>query len=117
MSIASRRTRKGVCDRVGVLDGERPVLAISRTDVRPFDDPTGEDHYRVRTLDRWRDEIWRGHASQLRDALLAADRQLLSRGAAVEVEVRRGSSTVALLTRRDLGRLWPGRGARTASGA
>ncbi|MBD0675665.1 hypothetical protein [Streptomyces sp. CBMA156] len=111
--IASVWIRKGIADRVEVLNRQRLVLVVSRFDVRVLDDPRGQDTYQVRTLDRQRALICLGHAAHLRDALLIADKYMPSRNASAAVEIRRGSSTVALLTRADLGRLWPGRGARS----
>ncbi|MFJ8113504.1 hypothetical protein [Streptomyces sp. NPDC096132] len=46
------------------------------------------------------------HAAQLRDALIVADEQLLSRSTSAAVEILRGRSTVALVTRADLGRMF-----------
>jgi hypothetical protein len=108
--IASFWIRKGIADRVEVLNQQRPVLAISRFDVRVLDEPRGRDTYQVRTLDQQHALICLGHAAQLRDALIVADKQLLSRCAAAAVEIRRGRTIVALLTRADRGRVWPGRG-------
>ncbi|MFG2480682.1 hypothetical protein [Streptomyces fagopyri] len=107
--VASFWIRKGIADRVEVLNGQRLVLAISRFDVRVLDEPHGQNTYQVRTLDRQHDLIGVGHAAQLRDALVVADGQLLSRSASAAVEIRRGRSIVGLLTRADLGRVWPGR--------
>ncbi|WP_406861689.1 hypothetical protein ABZO31_14890 [Streptomyces sp. HUAS MG47] len=108
--IASFWIRKGVSDRVDVLNGEQLVLSISRFDVRVLDEPPGQSTYHVRTLDRQGALLHLGHAAHLRDALLVADEQLLSRGEyVVEVEIRRDRNLVALLTRADRGRVWPGR--------
>ncbi|TXS44064.1 hypothetical protein EAO75_30080 [Streptomyces sp. uw30] len=114
--IASFWIRKGIADRVEVLDRQRLVLAISRFDVRVLDEWRRQDTYQVRTLDQRHALICLGGAAQLRDALILADEQLLSRSAPAAVEVRRGRSTVALLTRADLGRVWPGRGVRMGIG-
>ncbi len=108
--IASFWIRKGIADRVEVLNRQRLVLAVSRFDVRVLDEPRRQDNYHVRTLDQRHRLICFGRAAQLRDALILADEQLLSRSTPAAVEVRRGHSTVALLTRADLGRVWPGRG-------
>ncbi|GAA4988993.1 hypothetical protein GCM10025734_15040 [Kitasatospora paranensis] len=114
--IASFWIRKGIADRVEVLNRQRLVLAISRFDVRVLDEPHGRNTYQVRTLDQQHALICLGHAAQLRDALVVADEQLLSRSAAAVVEIRRSSSIIALLTRADLGWMWPGRGVRTCTG-
>ncbi|GAA5017905.1 hypothetical protein [Streptomyces siamensis] len=111
--IASFWIRKGIADRVEVLNRQRLVLAISRFDVRLLDEPRGRNAYQIRTLDQQHALICLDHAAQLRDALVVADEQLLSRSASAAVEIRTGRSAVALLTRADLGRVWPGRGART----
>ncbi|MFJ9944183.1 hypothetical protein [Streptomyces erythrochromogenes] len=114
--VACSWIRSGIVDRVEVLNRQRLVLAISRFDVRVLDEPRGQNTYQVRTLDRQHALICLGHAAHLRDALVVADEQLLSRSASVVVEIRRGRSVVALLTSADRGRLWPGRGGRTCTG-
>jgi hypothetical protein len=103
--IASWWIRKGSADRVEVLDGQRLVLAISRFDVQAFDDPPGPNTYQVRTMDHQHASMCLGHAAQLRDALIVADEQLLSRSTSAAVEIHRGPSLVALVTRADLGRV------------
>ncbi|MFE7099824.1 hypothetical protein [Streptomyces erythrochromogenes] len=105
--------RRGVADRIEVLDRQRLVLAISRFDVRVLDEPRGQNTYQVRTLDRQHALLFLGHAAHLRDALVLADEELLSRSASAVVEIRRGRALVALLTSADVGRVWPGRGGRT----
>lgn len=110
--IASFWIRKGIADRVVVLDQQRLVLAISRFDVLVLDEPRRQDTYEVRTLDQRHALLCLGRAAQLRDALLLADEKILSRSAPAAVEIRRGRSTVGLLTRADLGRVWPGRRVR-----
>ena len=102
--LASFWIRKGIADRVEILHGQRLVLAVSRFDVQALDDPCGHDTYQVRTVDRRRALIRLGRAAQLRDALVVAGEQLSSRRTSA-VEIRRGRSTVALLTRADLGRV------------
>ncbi|WP_314254524.1 hypothetical protein [Streptomyces sp. DSM 40907] len=114
--IASSWIRKGIADRVEVLNRQRLVLAISRFDVRVLDEPRWQNTYQVRTLDQQHALICLGHAAHLRDALVVADEQMLSRSASVVVEIRRGRSLVARLTSADLGRVWPGRGGRTRMG-
>ncbi|MFB7336885.1 hypothetical protein ACFC00_35480 [Streptomyces adustus] len=114
--IASFWIRKGTADRVEVLDRQRLVLTIARFDVLVLDEPCEQDTYEVRTLDRRHALICPGGAGHLRDALILADEQLLSRSAAAAVEIRRGRSTVALLTRADMGRVWPGRDVRMRIG-
>ncbi|MCY0931283.1 hypothetical protein OTB20_34890 [Streptomyces sp. H27-H1] len=114
--IASFWIRKGIADSVEVLNRQRLVLSISRFDVRVLDEPRRQDTYQVRTLDQRHVLICFGRAAELRDALFLADEQLLSRSAPAAVEVRRDRTTVALLTRADLGRIWPGRGARMCIG-
>lgn len=114
--IASFWIRKGIAERVEVLHRKRLVIAISRFDVRMLDEPRRRNTYQVRTLDRRHALIRLDHAAQLRDALVVVDERLLSRRACVPVEIRTGRSVVALLTREDLGRVWPGRGVRTCMG-
>ncbi|MER6377839.1 hypothetical protein ACFY1B_42675 [Streptomyces mirabilis] len=104
--IASWWIRKGIADRVQVLHGQRLVLTISRLDVQVLDDPRGPNTYQVRTVDHQYALVGLDHAAQLRDALIVADEQLLSRSTSAAVEIRRGRSTVALLTRADLGRVF-----------
>ncbi|MER7735473.1 hypothetical protein ABTX80_31745 [Streptomyces erythrochromogenes] len=113
---ASSWIRRGLADRVEVLHRQRPVLAISRSDVRLLDEPRGPDTYQVRTLDRRRAVIHLGHAAHLRDALAVADEQLLSPSASAVVEIRRGHRLVGRLTSADRGRIWPGRAARHGHG-
>lgn len=108
--IASFWIRRGIANRVEVLHQQRLVLVISRCDVRELDEPRWQDTYQIRTLDERHALICLGHAAQWRDALILADEQLLSRSAPVVVEVRRGGSTVGVLTRADRGRVWPQRG-------
>ncbi|THA80303.1 hypothetical protein [Streptomyces sp. A0592] len=81
-----------------------------------LDEPRGPSTYQVRTLDQQHALIWLGHAAHLRDALVVADEQLLSRSTSVVVEIRRGRSLVGLLTSADLGRVWRGLGGRTRGG-
>jgi hypothetical protein len=50
--IASFWIRRGMAERVEILNGQRLVLTISRFDVRLADDPRGQDTYQVRALDR-----------------------------------------------------------------
>ncbi|MGW1929759.1 hypothetical protein [Streptomyces sp. NPDC001919] len=114
--IASFWIRRGIADRVEVLNRQRLVLAVSRFDVRVLDEPQGQNTYQVRTLDQQHALIYLGHAAQLRDALVVADEHLLTRSTAAVVEIRRSHSIIALLTRADLGRVWPGRGFRTCTG-
>jgi hypothetical protein len=104
--IASWWIRKGIADRVEVLHRQRLVLALSRFDVQVLDDPRGPNTYEVRTVDHQHMLMGLGHAAQLRDALIVADEQLLSRSTSAAVEIRRGRSTVALVTRADLGRVF-----------
>ncbi|WP_432173671.1 hypothetical protein [Streptomyces sp. Tue6028] len=111
--IASFWIRKGIADRVEVLNQQRLVLAISRFDVRMLDEPRGQNTYQIRTLDQQHALISLDHAAQLRDALAVADEQLLSRSTSAAVEIHTGRSVVALLTRADQGRVWPGRDGRT----
>ncbi|WKD31049.1 hypothetical protein [Streptomyces xanthophaeus] len=114
--VASFWIRKGIADSVEVLDRQRPVLAISQCDVRVLDEPGRQDTYQVRTLDQRHAVICLGHAGDVRDALILADEQLPTRSASAAVEVRRDRSTVALLTRADLGRVWPQRRVRMGIG-
>jgi hypothetical protein len=114
--LASLWIRKGIADHVEVLNRQRLVLAISRFDVRVLDEPRGQNTYLVRTLDQRHALISLGHAVQLRDALVVADEQLLSRSVSIVVEIRRGRSIVALLIWADRGRVWPGRGVRACTG-
>lgn len=114
--IASFWIRKGIADHVEVLNRQRVVLAIARFDVRVLEEPRRQDTYQVRTLDQRQALICLGGAARLRDALILADEQMLSPSAPATVEVRRGRSTVALLTRADMGRVWPGRMARMCIG-
>ncbi|WP_159043120.1 MULTISPECIES: hypothetical protein [unclassified Streptomyces] len=104
--IASWWIRKGIAEHVEVLHGQRLVLAISRFDVRVLDDPGGSNTYQVRTVDDQHALMGLGHAAQLRDALILADEQLLSRSTSAAVEIRRGRTVVALVTRADLGRVF-----------
>lgn len=104
-SIASFWIRKSIADRVEVLHGQRLVLAISRADVHVLDDPREPNTYQVRTVDHHHALMRLDHAAQLRDALIVADEQLLSRSMSAAAEIRRGRSTVALVTWADLGRV------------
>ncbi|MEU6496884.1 hypothetical protein ABZ890_42045 [Streptomyces sp. NPDC046984] len=108
-SIASLSIRKGITDRVEILDRQRLVLAVSRFDVRMLDEPRRHDTYHVRMLDDQHAWTCIGDAAHLRDALAVADEYLPSGSASAAVEIRRGRSSVALLTRADLGRVWPGK--------
>jgi hypothetical protein len=114
--IASFWIRKGISDRVEVLNRQRLVLAISRFDVHVLDDPREQDIYQIRTLDHQHAWTCIGHAAHLQSALVVADEHLLSQSAPAAVEIRRSRSTVALLTQADLGRVWPGRGVRKRMG-
>ncbi|MFG2331724.1 hypothetical protein ACGFMM_19080 [Streptomyces sp. NPDC048604] len=104
--IASWWIRKGIADHVEVLHGQRLVLAISRFDVQVLDDPQGPNTYQVRTVDHQDTLLCLDHAAQLRDALIVADERLLSRSRSDAVEIRRGRSTVALVTQTDQGRIF-----------
>ncbi|WP_371096037.1 hypothetical protein [Streptomyces sanglieri] len=118
--IASWWIRKGIADRVEVLHRQRLVLAISRFDVQVLDDPGGPNTYQVRTVDHQHALMGLDHSAQLRDALIVADEQLLSRSTSAAVEIRRGRTTVALVTRADRGRVFvkpsPGRRVRKRVG-
>ncbi|MFJ3722728.1 hypothetical protein ACIPYQ_09150 [Streptomyces sp. NPDC090045] len=103
--IASFWIRKNVADRVEVLRGNRLVLSISRADVQVRDDPHSHDTYQVRTVDRQDAPTSLGCAADLVDALLVAEKALASTSTRGAVEIRRGHSLVALLTRADLGHI------------
>ncbi|MFF0204892.1 hypothetical protein [Streptomyces sp. NPDC005017] len=104
--IASWWIRKGVADRVEVLHGQRLVLTVSQTDVQVLDDPREPDAYLVGAPDHEGALTHVGHAAQLRDALIVAEGQLPARCTSASVEIRRDRSTVALVTRADLGRIF-----------
>ncbi|MFE1441720.1 hypothetical protein [Streptomyces sp. NPDC058739] len=106
--IAGWWIRKGIADRVEVLHGQRLVLAVSRIDVQVLDDPREPDAYLVGTPDHEGALTRVEHAAQLRDALIVTEGQLPARGTSAAVEIRRGRSAVALVTRADLGRIFTG---------
>lgn len=104
--LASAWIRKGLADRVGIHDRERLVLTITRVDVRLLDDPGPHDAYEVVSKDLHHTITARAGAPHLRDALVLADDRLAA-PAVDTVDIRRGHTAVARLTRADAGRLWP----------